>query len=70
MRSNKNIVTEVLHMGKTATLDEIFEETGFAARWEARGEARGEARILKEMRVPVPQIVERTGLSVQEIGRL
>ena len=26
------------------TLDEIFENVGFRAKWEARAEARGEAR--------------------------
>ena len=32
-------------MSSTAkSLDEVFERTGLAAKWEARGEARGEAK--------------------------
>jgi hypothetical protein len=42
-QANKQVFREVLKMDY-AELDEVFIETGWAARWEARGEVRGEAR--------------------------
>jgi hypothetical protein len=43
-RANKAILQEVLKMANALTLDQVFEEAGFAQRWEKRGEARGETR--------------------------
>ena len=46
MRANKKSLQEALRMGRTAlpTLDEVLEEVGLTAIWEARGEAKGEIR--------------------------
>jgi len=44
-RANPEALEEAIKMSKsTLTLDEVFERTGLAAKWEARAEARGEAR--------------------------
>jgi hypothetical protein len=46
-RANKESLREAIKMSDTAlTLDQIFEEAGLVAKWEARGEAKGEARGL------------------------
>ena len=48
-RANARAIREAIKMSKTEmTLDEIFEEAGFAAKWEARGKARGKV-LGKEM---------------------
>ena len=64
------------------TLDEIFEEAGLVAKWEARGEARGIAvgeekgrqesileiaRKMKEAGRPFNEIMEFTGLPIDAI---
>ena len=63
------------------TLDEIFEEAGLVAKWEARGEARGEekgrqegileiARKMKAAGRPLSEIMEFTGLSADSIEQI
>ena len=49
-------------------LEKIFEEAGFAAKWEGRGEARGEKKGLAEGRAEVIELFEQ-GLSVDEIKK-
>jgi len=44
MRANTDSVEEVLAMGRK-TLEEVLEEAGLIAKWEARGEARGEHEV-------------------------
>jgi hypothetical protein len=43
--ANKRVYKEVLKMGDEE-FDAIFEETGWAAKWEQRGELRGEQRMI------------------------
>ena len=43
--ANYHALEEAIEMRQAASsLDEVFERTGLAAKWEARGEARGETR--------------------------
>ena len=45
IRANAKSFKEAMKMGDTAiTFDQIMEDVGLAAKWEARGEARGDAR--------------------------
>ncbi|MDR1446444.1 MAG: hypothetical protein LBI90_06085 [Treponema sp.] len=45
LQANPEIMMEVLKMGSgTMTIEEVLEETGWAAKFEVRGEARGEVR--------------------------
>jgi len=45
IKANQTSMREAIKMSDTQlTLDEIFEEAGLVAKWEARGEAKGEAR--------------------------
>ena len=49
-RANREVLREVLKMSDAAmTLEQIFEEAGLVAKWEARGEARGIAEIARNM---------------------
>jgi hypothetical protein len=44
-KANPERLKEALRMSETTlTLEKVFEEVGFIAKWEARGEAKGEAR--------------------------
>jgi len=44
-KANYLAVEEAMKMSNAAkSLDEVFERTGLAAKWEAKAEARGEAR--------------------------
>jgi hypothetical protein len=40
-RANKESLQEVMMSGSALTLEKIFRDTGFLAKWEAEGEARG-----------------------------
>ena len=64
-------------MNTTLTVDEVFETTGFATRWEARGEARGEerkaldiARNMLNLGFSVDSIASATGLDLEKIASL
>jgi hypothetical protein len=42
-RANPEVIKEAMKMSKSAiTLEQVFEDVGWIAKWEARGEARGE----------------------------
>jgi hypothetical protein len=54
--------------------DEVMENTGLAAKWEARGEARGEAKGMEKVARNAlahgasPEFVQKiTGLDIQTI---
>jgi hypothetical protein len=42
LRANTDIMEEVLTMGRK-TLEQVLEESGMTAKWEARGKAEGKA---------------------------
>ena len=57
----------------TLTLDEIFEEVGLAAKWEARAEERKAIAIAQNMMAdgePVEKITRYTGLTHEEVENL
>ena len=64
-------------MDTALTLEQVFERTGLAARWEARGEARGEerkaftiAKNLLNLGVPLDTIVSATQLEPEKVKAL
>jgi hypothetical protein len=77
-KANKKSLREVIRMSDdTLTLDEIFEEAGLIARWEAKGEARGEekkaveiARNLLKNGFSVEQTAQLSGLDVVKVEAL
>ena len=77
IRANKKRLQEAGKMSDCESLDEIFEEIGFTARWEARGEEKGRqevifevARKMKEMGEAVEKIHAITGLPIDTIEKL
>jgi hypothetical protein len=78
--ANTESIQEAIEMGQRKqklTFDQVIENTGLGAKWEARGEARGEAKekveIARKMRAigrPKPEIAEITGLSPEAIEKL
>jgi hypothetical protein len=72
VRANKGTLLEVLKM-EDLTLDEIFEQTGWAAKWEAQGEAigevKGEVRGEKKARKELLDLL-KSGKSPEEIIRM
>ena len=61
----------------TQTLEEIFEEAGLVAIWEARYSAKGEERKAREIAKnmmkrnrPIDEIIEDTGLTREEVENL
>jgi len=57
--------------------DQVIEETGLAAKWEARGEARGEerksfsiAQNLAKLGVPIETIISATQLDPEKVKTL
>jgi hypothetical protein len=81
-KANAGILKEAFKMSDVAmSLDQVLEESGLTAKWEARGEARGEAKgksekaievaqSLKALGIPIPQIAQGTGLSEEHVRRL
>ena len=86
MKANIESLREALKMsGTMLTLDEVFEEVGLAAKWEARGEARGltegeaygreekAAEIAKNMlrkNFTIEQTAELSGLDISKVKAL
>ena len=79
MRANRKSLEEALKMGRTAlpTLEEVFEEIGLTALWEARGESKGEEKKALEIAwnmlksgFPVEQVAALSGLDAERIRAL
>jgi hypothetical protein len=67
-RANKSAFEDALRMsGATQTLDEILEEVGLVAKWEARGEAKGEARGEAKEKYSIAQNMVNMGLPFDTI---
>jgi predicted transposase YdaD len=70
-KANKECLLEALKMSDTAlTVEQIFEEAGIAARWEARGEARGKARGKVEKAQEIATNLLRNGFSAEQTVQL
>ena len=67
LRANVERVKEALGMGNL-TLEQVIEETGLAARWEARGEAQGEARGRREEKVQNARNLKKIGVPLNQIA--
>jgi hypothetical protein len=67
MRANSQIIREVLEMSDAdMTIEEVVEQSGFMARWEARIEARGEEK--KGLRL-AKNLLDK-GFSVEDAAEL
>ena len=77
-RANKDSLQEAIRMSSTAlTLDEIFEEAGLVAKWEARGEVKGRqseainiAQKMVNLGYPLEDIASVTQLDIEKIKSL
>jgi hypothetical protein len=73
-RANAKVLREVIKMSDlTVTLEQVFEEVGYAARWEARGEELGAIKIAKNMiaqGLPFETIVTSTQLEPEKVKAL
>jgi hypothetical protein len=68
--ANQKAVKEALDMAKRGLpFDELMEELGLAAKWEANGEARGEARGEKTGWEKALKFLEE-GHTVEELKRM
>jgi len=78
MRANRKSLQEAFKMSENAaTLEEILDEIGFIAKWEARGVAIGEAKGKEEIArnmlrsgFPAGQVAELSGLDVERVKAL
>jgi hypothetical protein len=80
-QANSKTMKEAIEMGKTLTIEQVFEDVGWIAKWEARGRAEGEAfgrtaaaletaRKMKARGRPITEIVEDTGLTLEAVEKL
>ena len=68
IRANVRAIEEAILMSDDVlTIDEVFERTGLAARWEARGEARGEARAKETEALAIARNMINLGLPTETI---
>jgi len=73
-RANAKALKEVIKMSdSTVTLEQVFEEVGYVARWEARGEEIRALKIAKNMieqGLPFETIVSATQLDPEKVKEL
>jgi hypothetical protein len=84
-KANARIIQEAIKMSNALTIEQVFENVGWIAKWEARGRAEGEARgkaegiaenkleIARKMKNagrPSSEITEFTGLTTEAIRKL
>ena len=70
-RANYFAVEEAMRMSSAAkSLDEVFERTGLAAKWEARGEARGEVKGEERKAVDVAQKMVNSGFPPETVAEM
>jgi hypothetical protein len=68
MRANPEMMLEVLKMGNgSITIEEVLEETGWMARFEAHGEARGEARGKLKGKLEVAGNLIKNGFALEQV---
>jgi len=73
-KANLMALEEAIRMSAAAkSLDEVFERTGLAAKWEARGEAKGRYDIAQQMvhsGFPAETVVSITKLDPEKVKEL
>ena len=68
MRANKETLEEALSMSDTAlTLEQILENAGLVAKWEAKGKAEGEAIGKEHATLTIAQNMVNLGLPIEVI---
>jgi hypothetical protein len=68
--ANAESIQEAIEMGKRKqklTFDQVIENTGLGAKWEAKGRAEGEARGKAEGKAEIARKMKGMGDSVQRI---
>ena len=75
VRANAEILLEVLKMSTSElTLEKVFEEVGFIAKWEARGKAQGlavgEARGKVDKANEIARNMLESGFQAEQVARL
>jgi hypothetical protein len=72
-RANPLTLKEVINMETALTVEKVFEEAGWIARWEARGKAEEALTIAKNMMnlgFPIETIVSATQLKQEIVQKL
>ncbi|GHU02051.1 hypothetical protein FACS1894147_03120 [Spirochaetia bacterium] len=70
-KANTAVFREALKMSNgTLTMDQVLEEVGLTAKWEARGEAKGEVRGEARGKYEVARNALNEGFSVDSIQRI
>jgi len=77
-RANREILEEVIKMSDSSlALEQIFEEVGWIAKWEARGEEKGRQEGIYEIArnalgkgLPIDVIHDITGLDIETLEQL
>jgi predicted transposase YdaD len=68
VRANTKTVKEIVKMGEMPVeLEQVLEETGWLARWEARGRAEGESRGRTEGALAIAQNLVNLGLPLETV---
>jgi hypothetical protein len=67
-RANTETMEEIIQMGKgSKTLEQVLEEAGWLASWEARGRAEGESRGRTEGALAIAQNMVNLGLPLETV---
>jgi hypothetical protein len=76
-QANAESIQEAMEMSRKLTLEQVIENTGLGAKWEARARAEGQtekaleiARKMKAIDRPSTEIIEVTGLSPKTVQGL
>jgi predicted transposase YdaD len=76
-RANSAILQEAIRMGDALTIEKVFEEVGWIAKWEAKGKAEGEeqralaiARNMVNLGLPFETVISATGLDPEKVKAL
>ena len=69
MRANPAAMKEIIAMGTTLTLEEVLEEAGLIAKWEARGIEKG-MTLGQERLEAVARNALAEGLSIESVSRI
>ena len=73
-RANINTMEEMIKMKNKKTLEQVFEDAGWIAKWEARGETKGEerkaldiARNMVNLGLPFDTVISATMLEPEKV---
>jgi hypothetical protein len=72
-RANPVVIQEAIEMDDTLTIEKVFENVGWTAKWEARGEehkAFAIAQNLVNLDLPIETVVSATQLDPEKVKSL